>query len=547
MSTYKLSALLQLKDQFSVTINTAKKKFGELNGTFKQNAKEFKDYQQKMKGQLDSFNSGVKKFEMAAVGIGTGAAVAIGSAYKSYMDLNEQLVKNKAISGASEAEFKQLTAQVKNLGATTAFTAKQIAEAQQYQAMAGYDTNKILKTTPELLKLAVATGSDLASTSDMITDSMDAFGLTTNDINRYLDVLTATANNSNTSVAGLGEAYKSAAPQARNWGESLEEVNIMLGLMANSGIKAGMAGTGLGAIYSKLMNPTKDMNEQFGKTKTVLVDANGKMKGLRQILMEAKPALDKMTIAEKNLWMSTIAGTEHIKSLSAIMNASGDSVKTLENKINNSKGTLNSFYEKMKESDKYTFDNMVSAFEALKIQVGDAVSPIMLEGMQKLTDYMKALGNSDTFSTENMRKFFEELKGQIKTAVAAFLGFKVAVLAVRAAMGDPTAIAALGVAALGGALYLGKQTGEDLVKGYKFYQDTGKHATSQQEIDDYMKEREKVKGFKAQERGNITSPNSVMFQKPQPIINITGNNTFNYDTDIEKFTQTIADRLLATQ
>ncbi|MGL5050756.1 MAG: phage tail tape measure protein, partial [Fusobacteriaceae bacterium] len=143
MSNYALSASLRLKDEFTRTIRSARNQFGSLSKSYRQNAEAFSAYQKKMKGNLDSFNKGIGKVKTVAMGVGGALTAAVGVAYNSYVDLNYQLTKNQAIMNASAEDAGKLTKQVKDLGASTAFSALEVAQAHQYQAQAGYDVNRI--------------------------------------------------------------------------------------------------------------------------------------------------------------------------------------------------------------------------------------------------------------------------------------------------------------------------------------------------------------------------------------------------------------------
>ena len=137
-----------------------------------------------------------------------------------------------------------------------------------YQAMAGMKTNEVLEMTTKTFKnFLLHLGEDLASTSDILTDNMTAFGIELKDVDHFMDVMAATANNTNTSIAGLGEAYKYVAATSRSF-ESMEEVNIILGTLANAGVKSGKAGRNLAAIYARLSKTTPDMDAALKKSRT---------------------------------------------------------------------------------------------------------------------------------------------------------------------------------------------------------------------------------------------------------------------------------------
>lgn len=296
-NNFILSAVLELKDKFTSTITNARSQFKNLNG------------------EVNSFKSSINKtsdiITNSIAGIAGGVTVGstvkfLKDSYMGYVELNEQLIKNSAITGASASEQAILKQQINELGASTKFTAMEVAKAQMYQAMAGYKTNEILEVTPTLLKLAIATGEDLAATSDMVTDNLSAFGLSVKDAAMFSDILASAANNTNTSVAQLGGAFKYVGTVSTAMGENVQEVAVMLGLAADNGIKAEQAGTALRGIYSRLAKPTEEMYKQFEKTNTKLYDEQGNFLGLRKVIEDSRPALEKLTLEQRNQWLATI-------------------------------------------------------------------------------------------------------------------------------------------------------------------------------------------------------------------------------------------------
>lgn len=457
MNDYVLSASLELRDKFTTTIRSATSEFKKMNGivgnavdNVKKKFKEMNLAVNDIKGIQDKLNGFAKK---ATIGLVTGSG-AVGaflkSSYMGFVELDEQLTRNAAITSASTEEQAKLKKQVDELGATTKFTALEVAKAQMYQAMAGYKTNEILEVTPTLMKLAIATGEDLAATSDMVTDNLSAFGLSVQDAGMFADLLANTANNTNTSVSMMGSAFKYVGTTSRSMGEDVREVAVMLGIAADNGIKAEQAGTSLRGIYSRLSKITPDMRKQFELTNTKLYDQNGKFKGLRKIIEESKPALAKLTEEQRNNWLATIAGTEGMSLWNAILNNNIESTKKAENAAYKATGSLEKFVGVMSNTDRQKIDELSSAFDAFKKKIGEALSPIVMENVQKLTTYLNNLTNSDDISTENLTNFFDTAVKNAKVAAGAFLATQIAFLALRASMGDYTAMGQLALMASAG-------------------------------------------------------------------------------------------------
>lgn len=303
---HRLSATLELRDQFTTKIQSATKGMSAFEKNIKQMGSAFSKAINKMnidankiKGVQSKLNNFAKNSMIGLVTGTTAIGAVFRNAYLEQAELGDALTRNAAMARASKEEQKALEEQVKKLGRTTSFTAKQVAEAQKYEIMAGYNPETVLKITPKLLDFSVASGEELASASDIITDNLDAFGMKIQDIDKLLDVMSSTATNTNTDISMLGETYRYIAPVSRGF-DSFEEINVMLGILANNGIKAGQAGRNLAGIYTGLSNPSQEMLKMMVKTNTKLYDKQGKFKGLRKIIAEAKPALEKLTDAEKN-------------------------------------------------------------------------------------------------------------------------------------------------------------------------------------------------------------------------------------------------------
>lgn len=378
MSEYKLSALLELKDKFS---GTAQKVGSSLN--------ELKNKTTGVADKLKSSFNGVRG-ALATVGVGIGATAVVGvlkSSVQSYADLEDQVRRNRAIMSASAEQEKQLMQQTRDLGRSTKFTAQEVAEAQMYQAMAGMKTNEVLEMTPKLLKMSIAAGSDFAQTSDIVTDNLSAFGMSISEADRLMDVMVATSNNANTNVQMLGEAYKYVAASSRNF-ESFENVNILLGVLADNGIKSGQAGRNLAAIYRRLANPSKEVSNALTDLNIQLYDQQGKFKGLKTISDELKKATANLTQEERNRYLAIIAGGEGMKILDSLMGTTEENYNKVANGVRNAKGATDKFADEMSNTTANKIAQFKSALDDLKISIGEAFAPIATKWME---DFMKKI------------------------------------------------------------------------------------------------------------------------------------------------------------
>ena len=410
-----LSARLELKDKFTAVVNKAEKGLAGL-------------YQKAKSMNWEKVNSGLNKFGAVAAGGLVGLGAIAGSSLTAFADLEDQVRRNKAIMGATAAEENMLMAQTRELGRSTRFTAQEVAQAQMYQAMAGMKTNEVLEMTPKLLKLSIASGEDLASTSDILTDNLTAFGLKLQDADHFMDVMAATANNTNTSIAGLGEAYKYVASTSRSF-ESMEEVNIILGTLANNSIKGGQAGRLLGGVYTRLAKATPDMEKAMKKVGISLYDNKGKFKGLRKIIDEMRPKLARMTEEERNYFLTTIAGTEGMRVFSVLLGTTKEDMEKTENAIKNANGATDKMAKEMSDTTKNKIAEFRSAVDDLKLSIGEGLAPTAVDFINKFTEKMKELNSKGTFDTQNVEAYFNKIFNFLSEAIQGFAALKVAAMA----------------------------------------------------------------------------------------------------------------------
>ena len=409
MSEYKLSALLELKDKFS---GTAQKVGSSLN--------ELKNKTTGVADKLKSSFNGVKG-ALATVGVGIGAGAAISvlkSSVEAYANLEDQVRRNRAIMSASTEQEKQLMQQTRDLGRSTKFTAQEVAEAQMYQAMAGMKTNEVLEMTPKLLKMSIAAGSDFAQTSDIVTDNLSAFGMSISEADRLMDVMVATSNNANTNVQMLGEAYKYVAASSRNF-ESFENVNILLGVLADNGIKSGQAGRNLAAIYRRLANPSKQVANALTDLNIQLYDQQGKFKGLKTISDELKKATANLTQEERNRYLAIIAGGEGMKILDSLMGTTEENYNKVANGVRNAKGATDKFADEMSNTTANKIAQFESALAELKISIGEAFAPIATKWME---DFMKKVEEWQKTGALDPDKLKGTAEGLVKAAEIGMRG-----------------------------------------------------------------------------------------------------------------------------
>ena len=301
----------QKLDQMGTSLREAGVDTGNLEKESERLGAEMADLKKKQEEAAESAKSFGQESNQAIIAVGdalaaAGIAAALHEIYEAYMEcisvagnFEESMSNVEALSGASTEELRQLSDLAKELGATTKFTAKESADAMGYMAMAGWDAQQMLAGMPGVLQLAAASGEDLALVSDIVTDSMTAFGLTAADTSRYADVLAATAANANTSVGVMGETFKYAAPVAGALGYSIEDVSTAIGLMANAGIKGSNAGTALRNVFNGLLGGVTLTSDAFGEIQVSGVQADGTMADFGTTINELREYFSQMSDAER--------------------------------------------------------------------------------------------------------------------------------------------------------------------------------------------------------------------------------------------------------
>lgn len=232
---------------------------------------------QNIGGKISSAGQALMPLSAAAAGIGAGII-------KTTADFDAAMSKVAAVSGAAGDDFDALRSKAREMGETTKFTASESAEAMNYMAMAGWKTEQMLGGIEGIMHLAAASGEELGTTSDIVTDALTAFGMKAEESGRFADILASAASNANTNVAMMGESFKYVAPVAGSLGYSAEDVAVALGLMANSGIKADMAGTSLRNMFQRMAKPTKESAMAMERLGLSLADEEGRMYSFREIM-----------------------------------------------------------------------------------------------------------------------------------------------------------------------------------------------------------------------------------------------------------------------
>lgn len=329
--------------------------------------------------------------QMAAMG---GIGFGIFDAVKGYADFEEEMSAVKAISGATADEFQRLNEKAIQMGADTKFSALESAQAFKYMGMAGWKTEDMIGGIAGIMNLAAASGEDLAMTSDIVTDSLSAFGLQARDSAMFADVLAAAATNSNTNVAMMGQTFKYAAPVAGALGFSIQDTALAVGLMANQGIKASEAGTSLRSMMTRLVKPTKESGQAMDILGLSITDSNGKMKPFRDIIADIREGMKKLTPESKAAVAGMLAGQEAMSGLLALVNSSDGDFDKLAEAIDNSNGAA----ERMA---KIRMDNLKGDLEQLSGDWDSFTTKLMSGSIGGFRDIVQGIDNWFVGLTEN--------------------------------------------------------------------------------------------------------------------------------------------------
>lgn len=363
------------------------------------------------------------------VGAVLGVSIGMKDTIDTYKNFEAAMSQVKAVSGASADQMVQLTEKAKEMGATTKFTATEAGEAFNYMAMAGWKAGDMMNGIEGILNLAAASGEDLGRTSDIVTDALTAFGLTAGDATHFSDVLARAASNANTNVSMMGETFKYAGAMAGTLGYSIEDVGLMVGLMANSGIKASQAGTQLNSMFTRLSTDTNGARSAIEKLGIRFFDSNGKARALSDVMGELRKATANYTDEQKTNLANTIAGTRAQASLLAILNTSEKDYKKLAESINNADGAAAEMADTMLDNLSGSITLLQSAMDGVKISFGERLSPYirgiadwLTNSMPEIESGLDELMDCVDIKIEKMKKKFGEITQTEEWGDADFFG-----------------------------------------------------------------------------------------------------------------------------
>ena len=342
----------------------------------------------------------------------TAGVTALGTiAVKTGADFDSAMSKVAAVSGATGSEMDALREKAREMGSKTKFSASEAANAMNYMAMAGWKTNDMLSGIEGIMNLAAASGEDLASTSDIVTDALTAFGLSASDSGHFADILAAASSNANTNVSMMGETFKYAAPVLGSLGYSAEDSAIAIGLMANAGIKSSQAGTALRSAITNLAKPTDTVASAMEQYGISLTDSSGKMYSLRELMEQLRQKLGGLSEAEQAQAAASLFGKEAMSGMLAIINGSPADFEKLSNAIDTCSDTVDGYNGTTEKMAAVMQDNLAgqvtilkSQLEELAISFSDILMPTIRSVVSRIQELVDKLNQLDPQTKETIAK-----------------------------------------------------------------------------------------------------------------------------------------------
>ena len=350
---------------------------------------------EKVGGTLTSVGQKLLPLSTSIAGLGVAAV-------KTTADFDSEMSKVSAISGATGTDLDKLRGKAREMGAKTKFSASEAAQGMQYMAMAGWKTQDMMDGLEGIMNLAAASGEDLASTSDIVTDALTAFGLSAKDSSHFSDILAAASSNANTNVSMMGETFKYAAPVLGSLGYTAEDAALAIGLMANAGIKSSQAGTSLRGAITNLAKPTDTVAAAMDKYGISLTDSSGKMLSLRELMEQLRQKLGGLSEAEQAQAAAALFGKNAMSGMLAIINGSDKDFEKLAGAIDNCDGSSEKMANTMNDNLQGQITILMSQLQELAISFGEILMPKIRDIVTHIQNFADKLNAMDEGQKETI-------------------------------------------------------------------------------------------------------------------------------------------------
>lgn len=348
-------------------IDKAEKKVGGFGGKLKGFA-----------GNAEKIGGGMVAIGGGMVAIGSGIVGAGGIAANTFANFDDQMRKTNAIMGGSASELKAMTDQAKEFGRTTPHSASSVASGYQYMALAGWDAQKSMQAMPGLLALSSASGLDLATTSDILTDTMSVFNIEADKSTEVSDMMAKVQSKTNTSVYQLGEALKYAAPAAASMGHDLADTSTILGIFGDNGIKGSTAGTTFTSMMRDMTKVNKEGENALETLGVAVFDNEGKMRDLQSIIMDLKDKTADMSDEQRNAALSDIFGDESIRGVNILLGTTNERMLEVSDAMSAAGGTAQKMADEMEGGVGGGMRQVRSAIEGATLEIGESLAPVIM-------------------------------------------------------------------------------------------------------------------------------------------------------------------------
>lgn len=404
----------------------------ELAGKLKLDSSEFSSSLNKEESKFKKFGDKLggmakKTAKVAAAGmatVGAGTVMFMKSSVQEGLNFDKAMSQVAATLGKSTDEIQELSKFAREMGSKTAFSATEAAEALNYMALAGYDSEKSMRMLPTVLNLAAAGNIDLAKASDMVTDAQSALGLSIEETERMVDQMAKTSSKTNTSVEQLGDAFLTVGGTAKMMGkgsiDATTELSMALGVLADNGIKGAEGGTMLRNILLSLTAPTDKAKEALQDLGISVFDAEGNMRDLPDIMTDINEATKGMTQAQRTNFLNTVFNKRDLKAVEAMLGTDISKWQELYGEINNAGGAAEQMAATQLDNLAGDLTIFKSALSEAKISLSDKLAPTLRKVVQRATTYVNRL--TQAFNEKGLSGAIKEAKTIVKELITESLG-----------------------------------------------------------------------------------------------------------------------------
>ncbi|EQE71653.1 phage tail tape measure protein, TP901 family, core region, partial [Clostridioides difficile CD45] len=456
----KADTIIKIKSQADEAINTisrTKNKLQEFVSKRYEAAVKIRDEASStlggLTGKIDSFVSGaISKFaQLAATAGALLGGIGVGSSIKTFANFEQSMKNVEAVTGASGKEIDSLTNKARNLGKTTVYTSKEVGDAMYYAGMAGWKTNQIIEGMPSILNLAAAGGTDLALTSDIVTDGLTSLGMTAKDTGQFVDIMAATITNSNTNVELFGETLKFIGSLGGSLGVPMQDIALATGLMASSAIKGSQAGTSLRMGLLRLINEPKRAAKAMKKYGIEMKTTKDGSLDLAATIDELRKKIGGLENTKAVGILGDIVGANASSGWAAIINASENDYNKLKKAIAESEGMAKKIADMKLDTLGGQFTLLKSSIDGVKESIGRELGPMTRKFVEDLTAKIPQIGETMVSTTAKFVNNFDKIKAGFQVLIPGIMSVVGAILVLKTAFAFGSAIRSLRVlkAALG--------------------------------------------------------------------------------------------------